>query len=259
MAHTATATQGFEVKRYTTEHEILWLPGDPGVTYTKGDAVKRSTTDGSAGLIIADTDATVPPIGIVQKTVVCPANTQAFPLPGNFDSADESAATKCLVPVKMNVPAGVPICWATFASHKDDTVITYSASSLYIAATTGHGTDDYPNGGLVYVYEGTGKGEVNVVDDYDHADGAAALLVQLHRKFNSTLDATSKYIVLAGESAATSGMSTGARMDKDHNNVVANDGYNDGAWMIYASWPELTTHLHALRVPVINVAALAVA
>lgn len=256
MALTATATQGFEFVRHVEANEILWLPGDPGVTYNTGDLVYLSATAGSDGLVIKVGDSTATPIGRVHKTVVCPANTQAFPLPPAFFD-DGGAQARTLIPVQSFVPAGTPVFKCTFANHVDDTVISYSSSSLYIAATTGNGADDRPNGALVYVYEGPGAGELNVVDDYDHTGGAVELLVQTHRPFNATLTSSSKYIVLSGEAAGQRGISLMGRCDsKDHNELDSADGQNDGDFVVYGSWHTIAAHLKNLTLPVILKQAL---
>lgn len=238
--------------RLTSGEEIFWLPGDPGVTYTKGEFVAQGATGGSAGLIIRAADSNADPIGSVMKTTVCPANTQAWPRASQFDPVRWNAQEKCLVPIKLSVPAGVQVYKATFANHIDDTVISYSAASLYIAATTGHTADDYPNGALIYVYEGPGAGEVNIVDDYDHTGGAAELLVQLHRPFQATLTSASKYIVLTGEGASAKGISLLGRMDLDDEDAMdASDGANDGDFVVFMDWLSAPGFLSQLTVPVI--------
>ena len=81
MALTATATKGFEPVRPTSGEEIFWLPGDPGVTYTKGDGVYLGATAGYDGLIAKLAGGAVQPVGRVEKTIVCPSNATAFPRP----------------------------------------------------------------------------------------------------------------------------------------------------------------------------------
>ena len=258
MALTATASQGMEPVRLTSAEEIMYLPGDPGVTYTRGDSVYMNGSWGTAtagveGLLqVTPADGTVQ-IGTVTRTTVCPANTQAFPGPGLHNPIEWAAEDKTLVPVKVSVAAGVQVYKCTFASHKDDTVVTYSASSRYIEETTGHGTDDYPNGALVYVYEGPGAGEINVVDDYDHTGGATELLLQLHRPFVATLTSASKIIVLTGEAAANRGISLFGRIaQKDVNELDAADGANDGKWVVFADFLRIPYYLKNLWLPVIK-------
>jgi len=141
MALTATATQGFEYAGQTTGDEVFYLPGNPGTTYTRGDQVgiggavsESSPTAGLEGVLKQLATADVNPIGTVLKTTVCPAASVAFPRPSRVDPVYDSASysgvqTSCLVPVRINVPAGEKIWHATFANQVDDTVISYTAST----------------------------------------------------------------------------------------------------------------------------------
>lgn len=255
MPLTAAATQGWEHDRYTQHEEVVWLPGDPGVTYTRGDAVTMGrTVAGSGGVLVRSTGGSVAnPLGAVQKTVICPANTQAFPALDKIALDDDSAASKCLVKVRLWVNAGVRIFKVTFAGQVDDTVISYSAASLYIAGTTGHGADDRPNSAMIYVYEGPGAGEVNFVDDYDHTGGAVELLLQVHRPFATALTSASKYIVTSGEAAANAGISLFGRIDdKDENELETIDGADDGDYVVYGDYRTIGTYLKNLTLPVIK-------
>ena len=250
MALSATATQGFELLRYTSKNEVLWMPGDHGDTYTSGDRVVATVGEGVMDPAAANEGGMV---GQVQETVVCSAATQAFPRPADFDPPDKSAATKCLIPIKVGVAAGAPIWKVTFANHVDDTVISYTAGTRAIAGTTGHGADDRPNGGFLYVYEGLGAGEVNLAEDYDHTGGAAELLLSCHRPFEATLDATSKYIVLAGEAAASRGVGAFGRCEgASASGLTVNQGADDGDYVVFMSWHEMATALKNLTLHVID-------
>jgi hypothetical protein len=238
----------------TTGNDILWLPGDPGVTYTKGDRVYYTpTTAGSAGLIALATDSVADSCGRVMKTVVCPANTQAFPIGPSFPGDLDGAAAKTLIPIQMDVPAGIPIRQAPIVSYADETVVTYSGTSLYIGCTTGFGADDRPNGALVYVYEGPGKGEINIVDDYDHTGGAVELLLQLHRPFNTTLTTSSKFIVL-GSTAGANGVGSLGRMDlqDDDDGLEVDDGADDGNFTVFCDLLRLGEFLKNGALPYVN-------
>lgn len=253
MALTATASQGFEFDRCTAYEEVVWMPGDPGVTYTQGNLVSYNTTAGSAGVMILGTDSLADVFGRVEKTVVCPANTQAFPVIGNELLDDDSAASKCLVKVRAWIPEGTPIYRCTFKNHVDDTVVSYSASSRYVEAAAGNGADDRPNGALIFVYAGPGAGEINVVEDYDHTGGAVELLVQLHRPFNATLTSSSKYICLSGEATANAGIGLGSRIDAaDEDELDCADGSNDGDYVVYGDWRTIGNYLKKLMLPVIR-------
>ena len=252
MALTANATQGFESIGLTSGEEIFWLPGDPGVTFNTGDEVANSN-----GVLIKATDSLANSIGRVCKTIVCPAATVAFARAFEFNPVLSESDDLALIPVKLRVPGSVPITKATFKNHKDDTVITYDAATRAIACTTGFAADDYPNGGLLYVYEGPGAGEVNVVEDYDHTNGAAELLLICHRAFKATLTAASKFIVVSGEAVATRGVHLLGRIDAaDHNELDAADGADDGDYIVLADWRAIPTYLKNLTLPVIHRSAL---
>ncbi len=248
------ATQGFELLRYTTDHEVLYVPGDPGDTYTRGDVVVSTVGEGLVDPAAAGEDGI---IGRVLHTTVCPAASTAFVKPADFLAGGDATGNACLVPIQVNVSAGVPVYLATFASQADDTVVSYTAATRAIAATTGHTADDYPNGGLLYVYEGPGMGEVNIVEDYDHTGGAAELLLITHRAFATALTTASKYIVLSGEAAASRGVGFFGRLDvADANNLATNDGADDGPWVVYLDWRDAAKWLRQLRVPVIKASDL---
>lgn len=248
MALTAAKSPlGFELVRYTHENEVLYVPGDPGDGIVRGDLLVATTGEG-----ILDIAATTEhPVAVAQKSVTMSALATGFPKPSAFDPATDTSNT--LVPVKPQIAAGVPIYKATFASHHDDDVISYVAATPSIQLTTGCGADTRPAGALVYVYAGAGAGQVNVVADYDHAghaDGALTLI--LHRAFTTALDATSKVIILAGEAAASRGVGLFGRADQgDEDNLIVNDGANDGDWCVYADWRELESYLRNLTLPVV--------
>lgn len=250
MALTATATQGFQPYRLTAERETIHVPGDPGVTYTRGDQCVVTVGEGVLTLGAANEGGVV---GRVARTVVAPAATTAFPKPADFDPADiNSDAQKCLVEIELNLPSGLPVYLATFKNHFDETVVSYTASTRAVEMTTGFTADDYVNGAIAYVYEGPGIGEVNVVEDYDHTGGAAELLAIFHRPFNATLTTASKMIILAGEAAGSRGTGILGRCESaDEDELTVNQGANDGDWVILMDWREAAGHLKNLRVPVI--------
>lgn len=259
MALTATATQGFEPVGKTSSETIFFLPGNPGTTYTRGDIVgiggavsEASPTAGLEGVLKQLATADVNPLGTVVKTTVCPAASQPFPKPSELDPIYWNAEDKCLVPVRVHVPEGVQIYNATFANHVDDTVAAYASGTRSIQATASYTADNYPNGALIYVYEGPGAGEVNVVEDYDHAGGVYAQELITHRAFATDLTTSSKYIAISGEAAAARGISLFGRIDAaDKDNLTANNGANDGEWVVFCDWYKIGTHLKNLRLPVI--------
>jgi len=256
MALTATATQGLEIYRHVEANEVLYIPGDPGDTYTRGDAVTATVGEGvidpaAAGEIV---------VGTVARTTVCPAASVAAPLPSQFNPAFDSEANRCLIPIHSRVPAGTPVYKCTFASHIDESIASYLASTPYVEGGTGAGADDRPNGAMAYVYEGPGIGEVLSIADYDHAGGAVNLLYVLHRKASATLTSSSKWIVLAGEAASSRGVGFFNRTDMaDANNLAVNDGADDGNFIVYMDWRETATMLKNLSLLVIPVSALLIA
>lgn len=250
MALTATATQGFEFAGYVEDTEVLYVPGTAGTTYNRGDQVAMS-----AGIAVTAGGDTAP-TAIVKDTVACPANTQAFRTPFEFQPGGQEAADNCLVGIRPMVPAGTPKYLVSFANHQDETVVTYSAGSRYIECTTGFGADDRPNGALLYVYEGPGAGEVNVVTDYDHTGGAVELLLNVARPFNATLTSASKFIVLSSAAAANAvgqldrADSVGSGTEK----LDVADGVNDGNFVVFFSWERaagLLSELKLIAIPAV--------
>ena len=243
MALTATATQGLEFYREVVRNELLYVPGDPGDTFTRGDAVVSTVGEGVVDPA-ATTEAT---IATVAKTVTMAAATTAAP----FDTSNT------LVPCISQVPEGTPIYLCTFASQIDEAVLGYTAGTPSFAGTTGGAGDDYPNGAIVYCYEGPGVGEVNIVADYDHTGGAAELLYILHRQFATAMTTSSKCIVLAGEAAGSRGVGFFNRCElADANNLTVADGADNGKWVVYLDWRDAATHLNNLRLPVIPASSL---
>jgi hypothetical protein len=251
MALTATATQGFEYHRRVEDREILYVPGTAGTTYDEGDLVTMATS----GLIAAATANQMPVARVTKRTVVA-AQTVAFPVGAGYSflpDSDVDGKMLSLVPVAPLCPIGSHLLRATFKDHKDDTVISYSASSRYIAATTGFAADDYPNGALVYVYEGPGAGEVNLVEDYDHTGGTVEKMLVLYRPFVATLTSASKFIVLSGEAASTRGIHQLGNIGvADEDELETDDHANDGKFLLYESWERLAALLKNLQVPVIG-------
>lgn len=247
MALSATTSpQGMYLERYTSQNEILHVPGDPGDTFTRGDQVVATVGEGVVDLLAANEGGAV---GSVIKTVVSPAATQAFPAPGVFDPVDMSTASNCLVPIRPNVPAGVPIYRATFANHWDDTVTSYTASTRALVVGTGMSGNDYPNGALLYVYGGTGAGQVNVVEDYVQS----TTTITVHRDFTTALDSTSTIIVLGGEAVASRGVGFFNRLESaDEDNLTVNQGSDDGDYVVYMDWSEAADYLKNLTLPVIH-------
>lgn len=111
--------------------------------------------------------------------------------------------------------------------------------------TTGFGSDNYGIGAIAYVYEGPGKGEINVVEDYDHTGGTVELMVVFHRPFNATLTSSSKLIFLTGKNAASDGRpSILGRMDLNTSKLWdMDDGYDDGNFVTLMDFLDVANHL----------------
>jgi hypothetical protein len=242
-----------ELLRFYRQGEVIWIPGDPGDTYTKGDLITVTAGEGVAD-ILADSEV---PYGVVAKSTVCPSLATNFPLPAEFDPVENATDDKTLIPIIPFISEGTPIFSCTFRGQVDDTVVTYTSGTPQVELTTGAAADDYPNGALVYVYEGAGIGEVNVVADYDHTGGAVEKMLVLHRAFKATVGATSKIIIVSGEAATNKGVSPLGRMDAyDVNELHAADGADDGNFVVMCSWEQLGSQLSQLRLPVIHANAL---
>jgi hypothetical protein len=258
MALTATASAGFENVGFATGEEIFLLPGDPGVTYTKGDTVTPGAIGGSAsgadGVLSRCTAGALAStaIGTVMRTTICPSKTTGFPTSSQLNTIENATDDQCLIPVKMWVAKGAPIYEVTFADHKDDTVITYTAATPQVALTTGLSADDYPAGAVVYVYTGTGAGQMNIVDSYDHTGGAAEKMLVFHRAFQTALDSTSKMIILSGEGAVVTGIQFFGGIDmKDSTQLQADDGSNDGDFVLFMDWRQGAALLQNLKLRVV--------
>ena len=245
MALTATATQGFESYRNLDAEEILLIPGTAATTFTRGDAIK--ITNGVAAVASAGDAA----IGVCTKSVTTPATSVAFPLPTGYQYGLEESPDSTLVPVQLFASAGTPLFQVTFQNHLDITVSAYSSAtpSLTLGAGDKTGADDDLNGALVYVYEGPGIGEVNVITDYVNATGVCTLA----RKFATDLTASSKCIILGGETGVGSfGVGFFGRCDisSDGTKVDTDDGADNGPISVCIDYRETADFLKNLKLPV---------
>lgn len=249
MALTAAASQGFEKHRIHEDGEVYLVPGAAGTTYAEGDLCTMATS----GLLTVGTANAAVTLRVTKRTV-CPAQTVAFPnAVGNRNllRSGTDELISALIPVEPLCPVGTKILRATFKDHKDDVVAAYSAASRYIGATTGMSGDDYPNGALLYVYEGPGAGQVNLIEDYDDAGGTVDKMLVLYRPFQVALTTASKFIVLSGEAVATKGLrqfGTIGIADKDE--IETDDHANDGKMILMAHWEELPEMMRRLQLPV---------
>lgn len=249
MALTATATLGMQFIRNVQADEVLWVPGDPGDAITRESVLHSGTAgEGIVDLGAADEEHTM----VSLKTVTMAAAATGFPYPGRFDPGSDSSNT--LIPARPLVAAGTPVYKCTFANHADDTVAAYTAATPSLTLTNALGGDDYSNGALIYVYSGTGAGQVNIGADYVDA----TKVLTLHRAFATALDTTSKVIVLDG-ATANGGVGFFSTLEMaDDDNLDVSDGADDasGDWTVYLSWEQAASYLKNLTLPVIKTSAM---
>lgn len=247
MAHTGIATQGFECVGMTTDQDVMYLPGDPGVTFTRGDSVTFSN-----GVLVSAT-AGVAPMFTVLETVTCPAATVAAPRANDVNKVENASADNCLVQVKPLVSAGWPIHRVTFAQQHDDDVAAYTAATPSLTLTVSPGADNDTNGAIIYVYEGPGAGEILIGADYTHT----SLVLTTHRIPNTALTTDSKVIVLEGEGGGVGGIPFFGRVDSGSTSTIdVNDGYDDGDWLLYFDWHQAAGLMKDLQLLVIPARAM---
>ena len=245
MAYAVTALQNVQYHRHTSAREVMYLPGDPGVTYTKGEMCILGAT---AGVLTKATDSQANAVFRVLETTVCPAATQAFVKPSDFFPRRKESKDLCLVPVQVMVGDGAPVYLANIDGEVDETVASWTAGTRTAVVTTGFAVNDYPNGALAYVYEGPGIGEVNVVEDYVHS----SLSVIFHRNFVATLTSSSKIMFLASATAANA-VGLFGRVDlSDEDEIDMEDGADDGNYVVYGDWKQIADHLRLGQLPIIG-------
>jgi hypothetical protein len=242
MALTATATKGLEFDHYIQQDETIFIPGDPGDTLYEGFGLVSTVGEGVAD-ILADNEGGM--IGTANKTVVMSAATTAFPYPDNFDPAHDTSNS--LVEVRPALKAGTRVYRVTFANQYDCTISAYTAATPSITLAASPGANDYYNGAIVYVYDGPGAGQVNVIADFDHA----TIVATLHRKFETALTAASKVIVLAGEAVASRGIGFFNRAEyKAAGYLTCDQGSDDGDYIVYLDWRRAAQLLSKLMITV---------
>lgn len=253
MAFSVTSMSGIRRIGETNSKTVWWVPGDPGIAYTKGNLCTMSN-----GVLVAVTDSAEGGWLRPTRTVTASAAGASTPftrpeaLKPHGDPADELT----LIPCEVDLPDGVPINLAKVHNITDDTVASYSAASRYVACTTGFGADARPNGSIAYVYEGPGMGEFNIVEDYDHTGGAVELMLVFHRAFKATLTSSSKIIVF-GSTAAANAMSFFGRCDAyDADEIDCIDGYDDGNYITVPNWLTLPDYVAKGWMPYISYSAL---
>lgn len=247
---TITATQGFEqVAEYGGEE--MWIPGDPGDTYTRGDLVSMTAAEGILDTL-ADSEYA---IGEVTRTTTCPAATVGIPKCRDFDPIARSGTGDLhLVPIKPRVAKGTPIYKVSLSSPTiNEAIAAYTAATPSITLTTSPGADDDSNGALVYVFAGPGAGTVLTGADYVHS----TKVLTTHTAAATALTTSSSVIVLEGQGSNVGGIGWFGRIDAaDDNNLDLADGYDDGDWTIFMSYERAADYLSLGQVLVIPSSAL---
>ncbi len=234
MAFSQLAQTGFAAYGETRGDEEFLLLGDPGVAFKTGDLCVCNRT--SLNVLIKATDSLPPPYFRVTRSVTCPAASQAAPKPDDTYRPGIDSASDCLVPVtRVGAVARQPIMQAKVNGYIDETVTTWTAGTRVIVLGTGMNTNDYSNGGLVYVYEGPGIGEMGVIESYVHA----TTHIVMHRNFIATLTTDSKLLIYA-KAAGDNAVGPWGRMDVyDEDQLDVTDGSDDGNFMMFGGWEML--------------------
>ncbi len=107
----------------------------------------------------------------------------------------------------------------SFSDHKDGTATGGSTTTL-IDTGLATGTDDYWNGALLYIYEGTNAGCVRTVSDYTGTSDVLTFTKPMPAK----VDTTSKYILLGAAAAAGDVINVGSiGVDLKDENTIDGD------------------------------------
>jgi hypothetical protein len=191
------------------------------------------------------------PAGTAGSTTVCPAaTTYGFPVIGLHTGAEPGSTAdimKCLVPCRPLFRG--PIYLATFSGQFDDLIALTTPATPSITLTVSPGANDDTNGALIYTYAGTGAGQWNIGDDYVHT----TKVLTMHRKFESVVSTDTYAIILEGEGGSAGAIGYGSRLDDgDEDNLVVNDGYNDGENVIYMNALDIPRYLKELMLPVVR-------
>lgn len=243
MAYAATNPPvGFQEKRILKAGAHVLLPGVPGSTYTRGNALVKNApgNTANAGLWVEASDSSAAPLAVVTKTVTCPgATTCGFPYSrsgGAMDPsylADDSNVANTLIPAELIRGGELTVFHVPFGNYTGDEVLAaYTAATPSVTVTTSFGADDDPNGGIIWIYDGPGAGQWNIVTDYAHGTAIATLA----RKFEVAPTTASKYIMLEGGGSGVGGVGPFGRCDlKDANEVDVSDGVDDGDFIVILS------------------------
>ncbi|MDP3768794.1 MAG: hypothetical protein Q8S13_12330 [Dehalococcoidia bacterium] len=235
MAITTVASRGFENKNARRgeydirEHRLLDL--DPGVTYTPGDLCTIGATAGTNGVPVLATAALVPPFFIFEGlegrdlinhrtsintagAFVTPANTNQV-IRGVFSVVHQDDTYKVSVTGFLD---------QAVASASDDRTFVISAAAI---AGVKPNADDEINGAIGYVYDGTGEGQVFIVEDFT----AAGTTIVTHSSLSPRLDSTSIVIILTSDTNTRAIGPFGLIGDSTRNSVAVPYA-NTGFWRV---------------------------
>lgn len=248
MALTATSSPlGFDnIVGYTTGKEEFYVPGDPGDVLTRGHSVTKTAGEGFVDICATDEVS----FGTVRKTVTMAAATTGHPNPESAEPCFDTTDTLALI--NPAVAAGIPIRVVTFSGQVDDTVASYDGTVPEIIMSTGCGADHRSAGAIVYIYDGPGAGQIGTVASYAHS----GIHLVLDRKFEVAPTSASSIIVLSGEAATYKGIGFFGRIGADNNNLTADNGADNGMWMVFADFRKLNRYLHQLTLPVIPASSI---
>lgn len=234
--------------------DLFYVPGDPGVTYTKGDFLSKTAVGATAkaGTMVAAADSDAGALLIVEKTVTVPAATACGfpygdPLNPSYLADDDSNVANTLVPCSFVDEAYIKVRVVPFAGHADDVIATYTAATPSVTLTTALGADDDPNGGLIYIYDGPGAGQWNQIVDYANGTKVATLI----RKFEVAPTSASSCIILEGGGSSVGGAGILGRIDlDDDDNLDCTDGADDGDYIILLDARQVASFLRRGCLPV---------
>jgi len=186
MAHTASRTSvGFEPiynKTVTTIPNPVAYELTPNTAFSQGDMVVLT----GAKVAKAAAGSVSGILGVMAESIT---------------TADNPAAGLTYGKV-YDHPDNVYRC--TFSGQLDSTVDSGTTTTIVDSALS-TATDDIWNGALLYVYEGTNKGSIRTISDFDHASDTLTVT----HPFPAAPDTTTKYIILGDASEANDAINVG--------------------------------------------------
>ena len=200
MAHTASRTSiGFEPiynKTVTTIPNPVAYELTPSTTFTKGDMVVL--TAGKLALATASSVDDI--IGVMAETVTSDATSITY---GKvYDHPDN-------------------VYRVTFVDQLDSTATGGSTTTLVDTALS-TSSNDFWNGALLYIYDGTNAGCIRTISDYVGSSDTLTVTAP----FPAACDTTTKYIMLGlgGEANDVINVGKSGIVLKDKDSIDANAG-----------------------------------